>query len=447
MKITQLRKNGDAIALSVMDLETLMSKIQTEIKSRPISTFREQLRYYLPGNRCDAADKLPMVVPAAEFRKVNGQKQMKVYNGIVELTVGPLSSKSEIALVKQKAGEQPQTRCAFMGASGKTVKIWTVFTRPDNSLPKTKEEAEIFHAHAYQLAVKCYQPQIPFDILPKEPVLEQYSRLSYDPDILYRPNSVQFYLSQPAAMPEETTYREAVQTEKSSLNRVAPGYEAEDTLSMLFEAALRKSYADLREAGLEQQEDQWQPLVVQLARNCFASGLPQEEVVKRTIFHFYLHKQEVLIREMIGNVYTESKGFGKNPSLNKEQQLAMLTEEFMKRRYEFRYNTVLDDLEYRQRDSVHFCFKPVDKRVRNSIAINALKEGISAWDRDVDRFLNSECVPLYNPVEEYLYEAGRWDGKDRIRALAGLVPCDSKEKADFLKKDIPFPTKEKKIKF
>lgn len=50
-------------------------------------------------------------------------------------------------------------------------------------------------------------------------------------------------------------------------------------------------------------------------------------------------------------------------------------EEFMKRRYEFRYNTVQDDLEYRQRDSVHFCFKPVDKRVRNSIAINALKEG------------------------------------------------------------------------
>lgn len=63
--------------------------------------------------------------------------------------------------------------------------------------------------------------------------------------------------------------------------------------------------------------------------------------------------------------------------------------------------------------------------MRNSIAINALKEGISAWDRDVDRFLNSECVPLYNPVEEYLYEAGRWDGKDRIRALAGLVPCDN----------------------
>lgn len=182
MKITQSRKNGEITALSVMDLETLINKVKTEIKSRPVSLFREQLRYTLTDRRCEAADKLPEIIPAAEFRKVNGQKQMKTYNGIVELTVGPLSNKSEVALVKQKASEQPQTRCAFMGSSGKTVKIWTTFTRPDNSLPQTREEAEIFHAHAYRLAVKCYQPQLPFDILPKEPTLEQYSRLSHDPE-------------------------------------------------------------------------------------------------------------------------------------------------------------------------------------------------------------------------------------------------------------------------
>ena len=48
------------------------------------------------------ANKLPQIIPAAEFRRVNGQKQMKNYNSIVELTIGPLSNKSEIALVKQK---------------------------------------------------------------------------------------------------------------------------------------------------------------------------------------------------------------------------------------------------------------------------------------------------------------------------------------------------------
>ena len=94
---------------------------------------------------------------------------MKTYNGIVELTIGPLAGKTEVEIVKQKAAELPQTMLAFMGASGKSVKIWTCFTRPDGTLPQTTEEAEVFQAHAYRLAIKCYQPQLPFNILLKEP--------------------------------------------------------------------------------------------------------------------------------------------------------------------------------------------------------------------------------------------------------------------------------------
>lgn len=57
MKITQFRKNGDTTALSVLDLEKLVNKVKTEIKSRPVSTFREELRYMLPDDRCMFADK------------------------------------------------------------------------------------------------------------------------------------------------------------------------------------------------------------------------------------------------------------------------------------------------------------------------------------------------------------------------------------------------------
>lgn len=181
MKITQLREKDGNLTLSTTDLDTFLQKIKTETKTQPVSTFRQQLRYCLPGKRCNEADRLPKVLPAAEFRKTNGVCQMKTYNGIVELTVGPLSGKSEIALVKRLAWEQPQTRLVFTGSSGRTVKIWTTFTRPNNSLPGKREEAEVFHAHAYRLAVKCYQPQLPFDILLKEPKLEQYSRLSLTP--------------------------------------------------------------------------------------------------------------------------------------------------------------------------------------------------------------------------------------------------------------------------
>lgn len=423
MKITQLRKSETATALTVIDLEALVEKIKTEIKSRPVSTYREQLKYCLPGEHCEAINKLPQILPSAEFRRVNGTTQMKAYNGIVEITVGPLSNKAEVALVKQKASEQPQTRCAFAGASGKTVKIWTTFTRPDNSLPKTREEAEIFHAHAYQLAVKCYQPQLPFDIMPQEPTLEQFSRLSHDPDIMYRPDSVQFYLSQPIEMPTEITYREAVRAEKSPLTRAVPGYDTQSALSMLFEAALRKTYEDLKEADCELHPDQWEPVVKQLARNCFHSGLPQEEVVKRTIFHFYVRKQETLIRQMIDNAYKECKGFGKKTSLNKEQRLALQTEEFMKRRFELRFNTQIGEVECRERHSFQFRFSTVDQRLLNSIALDAQMEGIPLWDRDISRYIYSNRVPTFNPLEDFLYSLSRWDGKDRIRALAATVPC------------------------
>lgn len=425
MKITQLKEKVCSPALTTINADRLIEKIRTETKSKPVSAFREQLKYALPGEHCNAVERLPKILPAAEFKKDGDAILMKTYNGLVELSIGPLSGKAEIAQVKQRAWELPQTRCTFTGASGRTVKIWTTFTRPDNSLPKSQEEAEIFHAHAYRLAVKCYQPQFPFDILPKEPRLDQYSRLSFDPDVMYRPDSVQFYLAQPGGMPSEPTYRETVQNEKSPLTRAVPGMNAEDAVTMLFEAALRKTYTDLSEtesngatpfSGI-------QPVVTQLAVNCFQSGIPEEEVVRHTIFHYYLRKQETLIRQIIRNVYTESKGFGTKINISKEQQLALQTDDFMKRRYEFRFNTQMGEVEYRERHSFRFRFNPIDKRALNSIALDAQFEGIPLWDRDISRYIYSNRVPIFNPLENFLYNLPGWDGKDRIRALAATVPC------------------------
>ena len=422
MKITQLREKDGNLTLSTTDLDTFLQKIKTETKTQPVSTFRQQLRYCLPGKRCNEADRLPKVLPAAEFRKTNGVCQMKTYNGIVELTVGPLSGKSEIALVKRLAWEQPQTRLVFTGSSGRTVKIWTTFTRPNNSLPGKREEAEVFHAHAYRLAVKCYQPQLPFDILLKEPKLEQYSRLSFDPEAMYRPDSIQFYLAQPASMPDETTYREALQDEKSPLTRAVPGYEAEEAIIMLFEAALQKTFAEATGAGAD---NSLHSLTVRLAENCFRSGIPEEETVKRTYFHYYLRQKETVIRQIIRSVYQENKGFNTQSSLSKEQRLAIQTDEFMKRRYDFRYNTQVGEVEYRERHSFRFRFSPIDKRTLNSIALDAQSEGIPLWDRDISRYIYSNRIPVFNPLEDYLYDLPHWDGKDRILALAQTVPCNN----------------------
>ena len=435
MKITQLREREGMPALSTITLETLIEKIKNENKDKPVSTFRTQLKQVLPNERCYAAEKLLKILPAAEFQRAAGGQRMKAYNGIVELTVGPLSGQSEIKLVKQRAWELPQTRCAFVGASGQTVKIWTTFTRPDNSLPTTQQEAEWFHAHAYRLAVKCYQPQLPFDIRPKDPQLDQFSRLSYDPEMMYRPDSIPFYLAQPTAMPDERTYREAVLKEKSALERAGLGLNESDTIGLLFEAALRKAYDDLTEVKKKNEKgdenenealsDSPEPLIVQLATNCFQSGIPQEEAIRHTLFHYYLSPHKVLIREIFGNAYRHQNGFSEKKSISKDQLMALQTDEFMKRRYEFRHNTQVGDVEYRERFSYRFRFNPVDKRALNSIALDAQAEGIPLWDKDVSRYVYSNRVPVFNPLEEFLYALPEWDGKERICALAQTVPCSN----------------------
>ena len=401
-----------------------MEKMKTETRDGYVTGLRTVIPQ-LEGTESAFShiDKLPRVYPAVECaRTKDGGRRMKRYNGLVQLEVKKLAGLAEAELVKRQAMLLPQTFAAFCGSSGKSVKIWVCFALPDGNLPKREQEAALFHAHAYRLAVSCYQPLFPFPITLKEPSLMQSCRMTLDEHPGYNPHAVPFCLEQPFSMPGEQTFRQRQLAEKNPLLRLEPGFETSQTFTMLFETALDKALRDMENW---RRGNNLQPLLVRLAEYCYKAGIPEEEVVRQTIIHYYAQAEQQTVRAMVHNIYQESKGFGSKTILTPEQDTALRLEEFMERRYEFRYNTVLNDLEYRQRDSIHFYFRPVDRRVRNTVAINALKEGIRAWDRDVERYLTSEYVSLYNPVEEYLCSVGRWDGKDRIRALANLVPCNN----------------------
>ena len=144
--------------------------------------------------------------------------------------------------------------------------------------------------------------------------------------------------------------------------------------------ALNKAYQSLSELQprihIHSDED-LKPLLVQVAKNCFQAGIPEEETIRWSTAHFYTKNKEFLIRQTIQNVYTCEKGFGKKSPLSAEQELEFRTEEFMQRRYEFRYNTMTTVTEYRERNTFCFCFRPISNRIRNSIAMNARLEGLS----------------------------------------------------------------------
>lgn len=162
MNVTLIKKDKDGAkeTWSVCSLERWLDKLKTETKGGYIS----QLRHVLPrleGSDCHFVniERIPRVYPVVTYQRTsNGEHKFKSYNGVVQLEVNRLSGWAEVEHIKEQASLLPQTLVAFAGSSGKSVKIWVLFSLPDGTLPQTEEQALFFHAHAYRLAVKCYHP-------------------------------------------------------------------------------------------------------------------------------------------------------------------------------------------------------------------------------------------------------------------------------------------------
>jgi hypothetical protein len=104
-------------------------------------------------------------------------------------------------------------------------------------------------------------------------------------------------------------------------------------------------------------------------------------------------------------------------------QTARLLIEFMEKHYAFRMNTIMGYVEYRSKDKWHYGWRPVDERVQNSMAMEARLAGLNVWDKDINRYLKSDRVHIYNPIVDYLWSLyQKWDGHDYIADVARKVP-------------------------
>ena len=105
--------------------------------------------------------------------------------------------------------------------------------------------------------------------------------------------------------------------------------------------------------------------------------------------------------------------------------LAYKTEAYMKEHYTLRLNVMTGVPEYRM-NTVGSAFVPLDQAARNTMAINALKAGVDSWDKDLSRYIDSNLIPRYYPMQDYIDHLPRWSGKhDYVGELARRVKTDN----------------------
>ena len=374
MKITQYRNEGKTQTQRILEFETAVEAMRTEVSSRPVSNLRNILQYAMAGQNFSEVKKLPRLVFGGVFRKDGSQQILSSYNGCVTIEVNNLANANEAAQIRERASQLPQTLLAFIGSSDKSVKIVVPFTLPDSTLPQSRKLAEMFHAQAYREAVKWYQPQLKREIELKEPLLEYGCRMSFDPSLYHNPDAVPIRLEQPVSMPAEPTFDEERQQMSDPLQRLLPGYERSHIISTLFSTSM---WDALNTVGkVEWESGKVLPFLIKLAENCYRSGIPEEDAIKWTLMYYNLNKYELEVRTNFRSIYTISNKFGGKPCISSSMTLVAQMEEFMKRRYQLRRNTVKGMVEYRELKSFYFDFRPVNKQALNTICLDALAEGL-----------------------------------------------------------------------
>ena len=387
-------------------------------------------------------DKLPRVCFASEFENRNRQRIRKGYNGLVLLEVNNLVSFDEAVAIRQGAALMPQTLLAFVGASGRSVKIVcrgelmqirpprpadTPPTREEKLLPTAEDEIKRFHLNLYEKARLVYNAQLGVTIDKLEPHLERTCYLSDDPELYYNPMAQPFYT-------DSSSLEQAlkpIQPKSSLPDEIIPGRDRYHSMCLIYDYNLSKAYDDVE--GVAEEEGRNELIVRRLADYCRESGLDMAFAQRHTLFSLSLGKYPDVVKKIFENAYREEheRQYYKRKNIVRplknipqETLLMMKIDIFLNTNYELRKNVMRGVAEYRQRTGLGFSFQDLTTEARNSITINALSQGVKCWDKDIMRYVNSNDIELYDPMDDFLEHLPRWDGKDRVEPLARRIKTD-----------------------
>lgn len=403
---------------SILGLEELATLFQTdERKRKTVEAFRAELPTLPPSWHWRGIHQLPLICPGL-LQKIrrNGELQT-TYNGVVLLEVSGLTRSADIERVKMRVAGWPTTLAAFTGASGQSVKILVSGTLDDGSLPN--DVAEHFHQALYETCAAAYASLIGHPLKPKNAHVRDTFRWTYDPTPFINPQA------QPIRIPRRELLRVAgnegcADTLEYGPNTALPSPETNCLYRRRFALAVSKAKEEGTAEGL--------PLLEATAIESLRLNIPQEEAVRQAIRNpLFYEIDRHLTRTTIESIYLENASkAGRNRSY-RMQEAAFSLQEFIRIRYDLRFNELTNGVEWRRNDSATPNFQPLDSRMTNTMIQEAHEFGLEVHDRDMRRYLGSTRVRSYNAARAYLHSINeKWDGRtDYIGALADRVPTSS----------------------
>ena len=366
---------------------------------------------------------------AAEWVKQNGELKAKNYNQLVLLSIENLRDLATVEEYKRLATLQPYTLLCFLGHDGHSLHIVCPYTVAAPATVEANHHHQLL-LNAFRKYHYIYSSQLGTPLSEAEPSFETSCKACYDPQPYYNPEALAIQVTDE---PEDTPKFRSVQEDISDYNwpEEIPGLSVHDSRMRRFHDCLDvavEAHRDLwydEDGGYRTSEIFRDAVLEQLADGCRQMGLPQAWCVRMCTFIPLLGegvKDTELFETVFKTAYlretlkTIPMKFTRPSAL-----LAYKTEAYMKEHYTLRLNVMTGVPEYRI-NAVGYGFMPLDQAARNTMAIKALKAGVDSWDKDLSRFIDSNLIPKYYPMEDFINHLPKWNGKhDYVGELARRV--------------------------
>ncbi|MGL4333229.1 MAG: VapE domain-containing protein [Bacteroidales bacterium] len=411
----------------ILNTDALLHLLKTPNDSRGIDILRQITRFGDEPVPEPYHSKIPWLIFSGAYRQKQGEEYLDSYNGLVLVEVNKLNSWEQAEQIKRQVSVLPQVVLAFVGLSGRSVKFLVRFSLSDGTLPKVDAAILNFHAAASRMALDFFSMQLASFVTVRSESPRFGCRMSLDPNPVYNPHATAIVIDPKDTVSSAPKWVPTPEEKELSDDIILSGRSYIQKLALEFAACVKETVSKVEGDRFENGDQlRFQYLTV-LAQNCCKAGIEEERAVHKTLWHYHFGPYEQEIRQIFRAAYEVSGLFGSKCMISKKQTLTLILDSFLERRYEFRFNTLNCCTEFRSRSMPYGKFDLIDERRLNSIIRSAHREGLEAWDRDVRRFVNSADVPEYNPIDHYLENLPRWDGKDHIRLLADTVPVEDKE--------------------
>ena len=435
MKVTIIRQYRDRETLKLYELSTIVNNIRAEVFGRTCREIRQEYPLTEVQQRLgdmdtaesEVAKRLPRVCFSAEILNRRKRQEVLAYNGLVLLEVNNLNSSDEAEAVRKSAGLIPQTLLAFVGSSGLSVKIVCRGELFDGGLPTSDEDIRRFHVNLYEKARLAYNMQLGVSIEKLEPHLSRSCHISSDPEVFFNEHAVPFYTD----CSDVAKAVRPIIAKTGKQETLLPGIDNYHAMQLIYEHCLVKALDDV--TGFTEEPERIHLLLNRLADYCQESGIPMAIAQQQALFSHRFAGYKSLVQMVFENAYREEneEQYRRRKSITKplkhipsETLLMMKVDMFLNTNYELRKNVMRGVAEYRERTGVGFRFQDLTEEARNSITMRALSQGVKCWDKDISRYVNSNDITLYEPMTDFLDHLPRWDGRDRVEALARRVKTD-----------------------